>query len=495
MFPGSRLTAFLVLALLLPLAAGSQSSVTCLGGGEPELICWFDLGLKLQESSDIANSPEEKKALLEDAAAAYDRALALDPTRGAVLNNLARVFTGLGRDTEAEGLFEHAVAQEEDSRQPFYRRNFGAFLAHRGDWERAAAQYRKALEESPEDVHAHEGLTAILTQHRPDALPEYLRFLISRGQVLWAEEIDLIRLQERATEENLSLLVEALAQRFPSPEELLPERAAQILQTLASQPAVGEGAREILLLRQGEDFNPASYQWWAERGQGKEGSVPSPRQAFRGLIRSFGDAQRRADRPDQARDYFQLAVTLTSDEPDLLSFRRMIELPSTTEDIETIERLADQNEERLRKKQAGTPAERYLYRHDLGLFYAFRQRWSGGPGQVLGIDQLEEAVAFDKTLVVGLPGGEPPFDARIYNHLVEGYVATDRQKEATRVWLGLADAYRKRGMDAEADILLAVFPAERNRSDKERKRDVFDDPPVLLRDFTTEPPEPPEPPR
>ena len=487
---GLRAAFVFTLLLGVGLPVQPQASTSCSGGGEEELTCWFNQGLNLQERSELAEAPEEKKSLLAEAAAAYERALAIDHTRGAVLNNLAGVYADLGEDSKAESLFERAVAQEEEQRQPFYRRNFGDFLAHRGHWERAAEQYRKALEEAPEDIHAHEGLTAILKQHRPEALPEYLRFLISRGQVLWVEEVALARLQEKATEEYLSLLVESLAGQFPSPDELLPERTAQLLRNLAGQPELGEGAREILRLSEGKDFHPTSYGWWAERGKGQGGSGPSPRQVFRGLIRSFGDAQYRAERPSQARDYFQLAVTLTPEEPDLLSFRRLIELPPTALDIGTIDRLAASNEEKLRKKDVDTPAELYLYRHDVGLFYAFEQRWGGDRGQPLGIYQLQRSVALANTPVVGLPGGEPPFDARVYSRLMDGYLDTHQPAEAERTWQELADAYRQRGMDAEADILLAVFRS-RPRRPLERQRDVLDDPPGILQDFTTNPPEPP----
>src|SRR5215210_6837061 len=194
----------LILLLLLGTGA-SQAQEACSGGGEEELACWFNRGLDLQKQADAA---EEKTPLLEEAASAYERALTIDPNRGTVLNNLAGVYDELGRDSEAEDLFERAVFQA-DKLQAFYRCNFGDFLVARGDSERAVGEYRKALEEVPDFFRAHEALTAILAQHSPKALPEYLRFLIDRKQVLWAEEIARAKLEEAASEEYLSLLVEA----------------------------------------------------------------------------------------------------------------------------------------------------------------------------------------------------------------------------------------------------------------------------------------------
>ena len=138
-------------------------------------------------------------------------------------------------------------------------------------------------------------MVAILSQRKPDALAEYLWFLIGHGQILWVEEVAVSRLGEREAsdpEEYLKLLVAALAWRSYLPEEL-PRQTTSVLMNLETQPSVSEGAREVLRLHEGTDFDPASYGWWAEQGLPNRHSshAESPRQAFRHLIRSLGEAQ------------------------------------------------------------------------------------------------------------------------------------------------------------------------------------------------------------
>jgi tetratricopeptide (TPR) repeat protein len=454
--------------------------------GEGAVDCWLAAGLTRVFASKVEVDPARRQTLLNEAAQAFEQALALDPVGGAALNNLAQVDADLGRDSDAEPLFERAVALD-DPLRPFYRRNFGDFLAARGQWDRAISQYRATLEEQISDLQAHESLTAILSQHRPESIPDYLRFLLDRGQVIWAEEVALSRLQAAPTEEYLSFLAQARAEQGTPPDELLPEAVVDILKTLIDQPRIGEGAKELLLLREGGDFEPSSFSWWADRGGAKGAAGPSPRQAFRSLARSFGDSQRQAGRAASARDYYQLAVLLAPEEPDLVSFRRMLELPSATEDVQTIDRLADLTERNVWNGTSRT--EVYRYRHDLGLHYAGLQRWMRCLCPTSAIFQLEKAVRLVD--VTGPPGSDPPFDPRIYFELAWGYLATDRASEASAVLHDVAEIFEDRGEPA-GHILSTVTPAGPDRasdSDFGQPNEPIFEP--MLRDFTTPPPRPP----
>src|SRR5947208_4237955 len=155
--------------------------------GEGELEVRFYLGLARQQQAQGETDDVLRRKHLAEAALEYRRALEIDPDRGSILNNLAQVYADLGQDSDAEALFQRAVALYVPLR-PFFRRNYGDFLIRRGDWKRAAESYRQALEESPDERQAHTGLVEILSQHRPEGLPEYLWFLIGHGQMLWAEE-------------------------------------------------------------------------------------------------------------------------------------------------------------------------------------------------------------------------------------------------------------------------------------------------------------------
>jgi tetratricopeptide (TPR) repeat protein len=452
--------------------------------GEGAFDCWLAEGLAGALAAEPETDAVRKNARLEAAASDFREALKVAPDRGrgAALNNLAQVLADLGRDAEAEPLFEQAAASE-DPLRPFYRRNYGDFLASRGRWEGAVGQYRAGLEEQLSDQEAHESLVRLLVQHRPGAIPEYLRFLLERGQVVWAGEVALDRLQADPTEEYLSLLAEARAGQTTAPDQLLPRDVVDVLAGLTGD-RVGEGARELLALREGGDLDPAGFSWWAER--------PGPRKAFRSLARSFGDSQRQAGRAASAGDYYRLAVLLTPEEPDLVSFRRMLDLPSATEDARTLDRLAVWNERSLRKSRPAR-AEVYRYRHDLGLHYAAQGKWQECRCPTSGLYQLERAVDLDD--VVGPPDGDPPFDARLYIRLAELYLAAGRPQEAARALHRLVDRYTDLGLGPEADILSSAIPPETGGDPDPdvtgSATDALDDPVVPLRDFTTRPPRPP----
>ncbi len=478
-------------------------------GTATELKLRFYSGLTLQRQAAESTTDQARIARLGEAAGLYERALAIDPHSGGALNNLAQVYAGLGRDADAERIFERAVALDVRLR-PFYNRNYADFLAHREDWTRAEEHYRKALEDAPDDLQAHESLVAVLSGHRPEGVPEYLWFLIGHGQMLWAEEEALKRLEQGT--EYLTILIASLAEQSYRPEEFSASPAAQALRSLSERSDAGEGAREVLRVHEGQDFEPASYRWWAEKSQTSEIFVgePTPRQAFRHLLRTLGEAEQKAERDDAARRYFQLSILLTPAEPDLAAFRMLVSLPTSREEVAAIDHMAEWNERLLphepspaiaplvktegwqqalsRQANTATPADLYLYRHDLGLLYSFFSRWDG-EGPASGIYQLSRATQMGR---VGPPDGPPDtptFDARIYTRLAAGYTETGRPEQARRTLVSLVDAYRSQGLEDEAKaVQWALNSSQGRRHLPNRRREVFDDPPLQLQDFTTQPP-------
>jgi tetratricopeptide (TPR) repeat protein len=474
-------------------------------GTPQEFELRFYLGLTFQQQAEVELDSKDRALKLSEAATQYERALEVDSKGGGALNNLAQIYADLGRDADARRLFERAVALEVPL-LPFYHRNYGDFLASRGEWLRAAEHYRATLQEEPEDRQAHESLTAIYSQHLPDKIPNYLWFLIAQGQTIWAQEAAIERLKVSETQDEseayLTLLVAALAGQARLPEELQSTQegdvlTAAVLTTLSADPAVGEVAREVLRLHEADHLDDqASYKWWAERGRpagNAEGEL-SPRQAFRHLIRSLGEAQRKTDRFESARQYFRLSVRLTREEPDLEAFRMMLSLPPETQDAAAIGRLAEWNEDVLREVRPEW-GDLYLYRHDLGLLYSYLPDWQR-EGAASAVYQLEEAIQIEKNhpqeiLSPAGPPDVPTFDARIWSRLAAEY-SVERPEQARRILYDLVAAYDRYGLHDEADILLAMLQGGGRRPRAERQRDVLDDPPGILRDFTTEPPEPPQ---
>lgn len=458
-----------------------------------EYVARFYLGLILQRQA--AELSERQAELLTNAAAHYERALDVNPQGGGALNNLAQAYVDLGRDAEARRLFEQAVDLEVPLR-PFYRRNYADFLASRSEWLRAAELYRETLEEEPEDRQAHDSLVAILADHQRDRIPEYLWFLIAQGQTIWAQDVAVERLkvsEEPADlEVYLTLLVAALAGQARLPEEIQATQVADVLTALSSPPEISDGAQDILQLHEEDDLDdPESYRWWAERGlpAGNAKDELSPRQALRKLIRSLGEAQRKTERFESARRYFRLSVLLTREEPDLEAFRMLLTLPPEEQDVAAVGHLAEWNEDIL---QQVTPewGDLYLYRHDLGLLYSFLPHWQKG-GPATATFQLQEAIWIEKnhTDEIGPPDWPPDtatFDARLWTRLAAEY-AKERPEQARQTLYDLVDAYTRRGLHDEAGLLFAMLQGSRPRRRPEPSQNVLDDP-LILRDFTTEPP-------
>src|SRR5947199_4864693 len=146
-----------------------QELKPCTTGSQEEAECWSNIGLTRAVEAESEPDQERKRALLLEAASAFAEALQLKPDWSGAANNLAQVYSSLGRDADAQGLFEKAVSSDTPLR-PFYQRNYGDFLTRQGAWEQAAKQYRSAVAEARGDKQAHDSLVTILTQHSPEAL-------------------------------------------------------------------------------------------------------------------------------------------------------------------------------------------------------------------------------------------------------------------------------------------------------------------------------------
>lgn len=468
------------------------------GGGTYEHEISFQLGLALKRQADRLDEPLRGEKLRE-ALAFYERAVALRPKRAAAQNNLAELYSDLGRYGEAAAAFEAAV-QSENPLRPFYHRNYADFLAQQGEWTSAAAHYRRSLEGNPDDRLAHERITVILSLHFPSTLPEYLCFLIERGQAPWAEEVVLDRMKNESSElgeKDLTILAAARAQAPHLPEELAAGRVVEVLGSLKGRVDIGEGVREFLSLHDGRDLKPASYRWWGDRGRALDisGRLLSPRQSFRHLIRSLGEGLLGERKYDTAWRYFLLAVDLSREEPDLEAFSWLIDLPAVRERLEAVHEVAIWNESLLGRRGAVQPDDVYFYRHNLGLVYAFLGHWGDGRSPASAIYQLKRATRITGAGGVGPPDGPPDtptFDARIYSYLAKGYVETDKPGKAKDTLYDLVDAYRAQKLDAEAAALEAML-GRRRRPPSGRVPDAFDDPPLLPPDFDprVEPPKPP----
>jgi tetratricopeptide (TPR) repeat protein/mono/diheme cytochrome c family protein len=91
--------------------------------------------------------------LFDDAVAAYERALAIDPRYAKAANNLGDTLMAMGRPAEALARYEAAIAADPSMPEP--RNNLGAVLWRRGDFPRAERELREALRLRPGYSEAH----------------------------------------------------------------------------------------------------------------------------------------------------------------------------------------------------------------------------------------------------------------------------------------------------------------------------------------------------
>ena len=89
-----------------------------------------------------------------------ERAVALDPSATAALDNYASSLMVAGRPEEAIPLFQKAIRLNPFGPSYLYR-DFGAALRNTGRFEEAVSAYKKAIQIAPDNIIAHTDLAGI----------------------------------------------------------------------------------------------------------------------------------------------------------------------------------------------------------------------------------------------------------------------------------------------------------------------------------------------
>lgn len=112
----------------------------------------------------------------EEAVAALEQALRLDPAYHQALNRLANVHLRRGEFRRAVPLLERAISTRED---PVYRHGLGNALFGAGELARAEVEYRRALVEAPDKAVYHQSLANLLARgaRRGEAVEAYRQAL------------------------------------------------------------------------------------------------------------------------------------------------------------------------------------------------------------------------------------------------------------------------------------------------------------------------------
>jgi predicted O-linked N-acetylglucosamine transferase (SPINDLY family) len=118
---------------------------------QPSAAAWCQLGIVVHNIDAV------------QAAAAFERALAIDPCNAPAHSNLAVVLTDAGKLTRA--LAHHRAAIESAPGVPMAHSNYALTLMAAGDVDAALAAYQRAIELSPADPEPHGQLLLALNYH------------------------------------------------------------------------------------------------------------------------------------------------------------------------------------------------------------------------------------------------------------------------------------------------------------------------------------------
>lgn len=121
------------------------------------------------------------------AAAAYRKALIVDPDLVPAIVNLANVHYARDELIEAHALYERAIGLEPDCFEAHF--NLGNILHDLGRYDRALACYRHAVALNPSyaDAHFYLAVTLEKTGHSPEAKPHWRAYQDLAPQGEWVE--------------------------------------------------------------------------------------------------------------------------------------------------------------------------------------------------------------------------------------------------------------------------------------------------------------------
>lgn len=124
---------------------------------------------------------------LDPAAAAYRKALIIDPDLVPAIVNLANIHYSRDELIEAQALYERAIGLEEDCFEAHF--NLGNILHDLGRYERALDCYRSAVALNPTYADAHFYLAVTLEKagHSPEAKPHWKAYQELAPEGEWVE--------------------------------------------------------------------------------------------------------------------------------------------------------------------------------------------------------------------------------------------------------------------------------------------------------------------
>ena len=426
----------------------------------------FQLGIALQQRALVAESNDD----LNEAAGHYESYLKLQPKTGSALNNLAQVYTRIGREGDASKLFARAVEVGDDMRG-FYAYNYAEFLKERKVWGESAKYYRIALEEHPDHPEARQGLVEAYQRIDQDRLISFIWDQIDQGRDVWATTTSLQALSNlpangtspKIRQEKYELLAclavgMSRARYGPASKEKSTGTEAEVfdmLRMLENDEDIGPGVTELLAVFDGpQDTQSATDSWWANKGD--RFADPSagwwPRDGFRMLLRSLGAWYERRGDVKTAEAYYLQAIYLTlrtDKEPDLQAIVMVSDLYMANDREDEVERLLQGTSTDLfyGKGQAYKQSnfkKIYTFHRTLGIMYALTKNWGDEFTPASAIFQLEHALetreTFNQRIGRRQKADRIGIEARLVNLLATAYQETGKSKEAALLQLSYLES-------------------------------------------------------
>lgn len=130
---------------------------------------------------------DEDDRRIEDAEAAYHRAIELDPSFANAFTNLGNLLFRRGNAEQAEQMYRRALRVDAGQPEAWY--NLGFLLYDKGDLERARQGFERALESDPGFADAHFNLAIVLEEleRTDEAREHWRRYLELDPNTSWAE--------------------------------------------------------------------------------------------------------------------------------------------------------------------------------------------------------------------------------------------------------------------------------------------------------------------
>ncbi len=416
----------------------------------------FNLGLALQQRATSGNDAADARRAI----AHYERYLELQPASGSALNNIAVLYAGAGRSTDAATAYRRAIALGDD-RRGFYALNLATLLREQGDPKSAIPYYRMTLDQYPDHPEARAGLNAAYAEADLPGLVSHIWERIDDRREVSATLTALRTLDQLSAEapadreararrvELLTCVVVGLSRAGYGADLLAPDKAGarqselvSLLRNLEDAPTIGPGVRDILAAYQSPPAN-ADASWWAPMGNPDQDPDEGwwPRDGYRMLLRGLGDWHANREDPKTAEAYYLASVRLTQAtdrEPDLQALVRLAELYVEAGDTDRVQTLMDRYAENLFAGK-GTAYKRsdwkkiYAFHRTLGIMYAMLDIWKGDSPITSAFFQLENAL--EKRVLynerIAGPDSLPPIplEPRLVELLAGGY---DEQGDTAR---------------------------------------------------------------